>query len=97
VNSRKISGKFRGKFPKCQKFPGEISPENFPEIPGVFSVKCKVTAQKSIFLVLQKYAKSGKIPGEISGKFHKFRKFAKIFPENSRKIPGKFPENQGVF
>jgi hypothetical protein len=30
------SGKFRGKFSKCQKFPGEISPENFPEIPGVF-------------------------------------------------------------
>ena len=29
-------GKISGKFPKCQKFPEEISPENFPEIPGVF-------------------------------------------------------------
>jgi hypothetical protein len=34
--SRKISGKFRRKFTKYQKFPEEISPENFPEIPGVF-------------------------------------------------------------
>ena len=34
--SRKISGKFQGKFPKFWKLPEELSPENFPEIPGVF-------------------------------------------------------------
>jgi hypothetical protein len=62
-----------------------------------FSGKCNVTEHKSMFLCLGKVGKSRKIPGEISGKFHKFRKFAKIFPENFRKIPGKFPENRGVF
>ena len=34
--SRKTSRKILGKFPKFQKFPEEISPENFPKIPGVF-------------------------------------------------------------
>ncbi len=34
--SRKISEKISGKSPKFQKFTEEISPENFPEIPGVF-------------------------------------------------------------
>ena len=33
---KKNFGELSGKFPKCQKFPEEISPENFPEIPGVF-------------------------------------------------------------
>ena len=35
-NRRNFQGKFRGKFPKCQKFPEEISPKNFPKIPGSF-------------------------------------------------------------
>ena len=36
VNSGKTSGEISGKFHKFQKFGEELSPENFPEIPGVF-------------------------------------------------------------
>ena len=57
------------------------------------SCKCHVTARKFNFLLWKSIGKSEKTPGEISGKFRKFRKFTKIFPE-------KFPENPrkiGVF
>ena len=36
---RNISRKFQGKFPKCQKFSEELSPENFPEISVIFFVE----------------------------------------------------------
>jgi hypothetical protein len=92
-NSRKISGKFQGKFPKCQKFPEETSPENFPEISGVFFEQMQCYRAK-IYLFL--FVKSRKIRENSGRNFRKISEIPKIrenfprkFPENSRKIPGK--------
>jgi hypothetical protein len=89
----RISREILGKFPKCQKFPEEISPENFPEIPGDFfgEMQC-YRAQIYLFIFIK-----GRKIGEISGRnFRKISEIPKIrenfprkFPENSRKIPGK--------
>ena len=94
---RNFRGKFRGNFRNHENSRKKFLRKISRKFQGGFSGKCNVTEHKSIFLCLGKVGKSGKISGEISGKFPKFRKFAKIFPENFRKIPGKFPENRGVF
>ena len=86
-------GKISGKFPKCQKFPEEISPENFPEIPGVFFGEMQCYSAKIYFFM---FIKGRKIEENFGRNFRKISQIPKIrenfprkFPENSRKIPGK--------
>ena len=92
-NFGEISGNFQGKFPKFQKFPEEISTENFPEIPGVFFGEMQCYRAKTYFFMFVKsrqiWENSGKNFREIS-QIPKIREnFPGKFPENSRKIPGK--------
>jgi hypothetical protein len=86
-------GEILGKFPKCQKFPEEIFPENFPEIPGVFFGQIQRYRAK-IYLFI--FIKSRKIRENSGRNFRKIsqipkirEKFPRKFPENFPKIPGK--------
>ena len=93
----KFRGNFRRKFPKWQKFPEEISPENFPEIPGVFFDQRQwYRAVISLFI----FVKARKI-GENSGRnFRRISQIPKIRENFLRKFPEisrKFPKNRGVF
>ena len=89
----KISREVSGKFPKFQKFPEEISPENFPEISDVFFGEIQWYRAR-IYLFM--FIKSRKIEENSGRNFPKISQIPKIrenfsrkFPENSRKIPGK--------
>ena len=93
MNSGKTPGEILWKFPKCQKFPGESSPENFPEILGVFFYEMQWYRAEIYFFM---FVKGRKIGGNSGRNFRKISQIPKIrenfprkFPENSRKIPGK--------
>ena len=90
---KKNFGELSGKFPKCQNFPEEISPESFSEIPGVFFSQIPWYRAKIHLFIFMKGRKIWENFGENFPKISQIPKirenFPRKFPENSRKIPGK--------